>query len=82
MAELCALCQTTEGIADCDVCNNVFCIECLESHTHCSDCGGTGVKTIKVMRNAAGELDFLHGVLTGETYQEPCRRCEGTRIET
>ncbi len=45
--------------------------------TACPDCEN-GIKTIKIMRAPNGKLDYLHGKLTGETYQEECLRCEGT----
>lgn len=81
MNEMCALCQENEAIEDCHTCENVFCGDCLEEHRHCIDCGGTGIRECNVLRNSAGELDYLHGKPTGEIHREPCRRCEETGLE-
>lgn len=78
--ELCALCQEKEAKEDCHVCENMFCADCLEEHQHCIDCNGAGVREYNVMRNAAGELDYLHGQPTGEKEKELCRRCEETGL--
>ena len=76
----CALCQEAEATEICNTCENELCWECNEDHQHCVTCGGSGVDTWNVMRNSAGEYDYLHGELTGETENAPCRRCEETGL--
>ena len=81
MSKECALCQENEATEDCHTCENDFCEVCLEEHRHCVDCGGSGVVEWNVLRNKAGELDYLHGQPTGEKQRGPCRRCDETGLE-
>lgn len=78
--EICAECLEQNVPEYCDICNNFFCEECIEQHQHCLDCNGSGIKEWNVMRNPAGELDYLHGKLTDEIHSEACRRCERTGL--
>lgn len=48
-----------------------------EEREKCPDCND-GKRTVNVMRDQRGNLDFLHGKLTGETMEVECERCEGT----
>lgn len=49
-----------------------LCSECHEEHK-CRSCWGRG--DYAVMRNAAGELDYLRGQPTGQ--RATCDRCHG-----
>ena len=77
----CAWCEELEATETCDICGNDFCENCIDDHRHCINCGGTGEQVWNVMRNSAGEPDYLHGEPTGETGSEPCRRCDQTGLE-
>lgn len=82
MKTKCAWCEEKEATEDCEICGNVFCVACSEEHRHCIDCFGSGVVKWNVLRNEAGELDYLDGKPTGEKGISPCRRCEETGLET
>ncbi len=76
----CIICEKIKQCEECDICANHLCVECLEEHQHCLDCGGSGYAEWNVLRNKAGELDYLHGESTGEKGGEDCRICEQTGI--
>ncbi len=53
----------------CNVCGNIFCSVCVDNHTHCMVCDGTG----KVFRSRSN-LVFDIGTIT-------CTECKGTGLE-
>ncbi len=77
----CEWCESKRATSECPVCSNSLCDDCIESHEHCIDCGGSGVYKWEVRRNSMGNLDYLNGKPTGVIEEEPCRRCETTGLK-
>ena len=75
----CAICEKA-ATEHCEDCGNDFCPECLEAHEHCPNCSGQGEYQYAVLRDADGNLDYLHGKPTGESGTAICRRCDQTGI--